>query len=106
MANDNTIARNKKAYHDYEVLEKFEAGIALLGTEVKSCRNRNVQLQDAHAYIEKGEVWLVNAHIALYEQGNRHNHEPKRRRKLLLHKREIRKMKQLTDEKGLTLIPL
>ena len=100
------IAKNRKALHDYEVLETLEAGIALTGTEVKSCRARNVPLQDACALVENGEVLLHNAHINEYEMGNRFNHEPKRVRKLLVHRSEIRKLKQQTEQKGFTLVPL
>ncbi len=105
MAKAN-LAQNRKAYHDYEVLDTFEAGIALMGTEVKSCRQRNIALQDAYAQIENGEMLLHNAHISPYEPGNRYNHEPKRVRKLLLHKAEIRKLKHRVEEKGLTLVPV
>ena len=105
MAKAN-LAENRKAYHDYEVLDTFEAGIALVGTEVKSCRQRNIALQDASAQIENGEVLLHKAHISPYEPGNRYNHEPKRSRKLLLHKAEIRKLKHRVEEKGLTLVPV
>ncbi len=100
------LARNKKAFHDYEVLEKMEAGIALVGTEVKSCRAREVSLQEAFAVVENGEVILRSMHISPYKAGNRFNHEPKRDRKLLLHKNEIRKLHQQVNQKGLTLVPL
>ena len=101
-----TLAKNRKAYHEYEILEKFEAGIELVGTEVKSCRARNISLADAHARVEDGEVWLQGVHIAPFAQGNRSNHDPRRSRKLLLHKREIRKLHQATQAKGMTLVPL
>ncbi len=100
------IAQNKKAYHDYLVLQKQEAGISLTGTEVKSCRANGVSLADAYVSIEEGELRLIGAHIAPYAMGNRLNHEPRRQRVLLMHKREIRKLKQATAEKGMTLIPL
>jgi len=103
---DNTLARNRKAYHDYEILSKIEAGIELQGTEVKSCRARNISLVDTYARIENGEVFLVGAHIAPYENGNRFNHEPRRRRRLLMHKKEILKLNQQIREKGLTVVPL
>ncbi len=101
-----TLARNKKAYHEYEILEKFEAGIQLLGTEVKSCRANNINLMDGYAKIENDEIWLCNVHIAHYKEGNRFNHEVRRNRRLLMHKREIRRLKQATEAKGLTVVPL
>lgn len=101
-----TLAQNKKARRDYEVIEKYEAGIALRGTEVKSCRGRNISLADAHARVGRGELWLVGVHIAQYEQGNRNNHPPRRERKLLMHRREIRRLAQAIEAKGLTLVPL
>ncbi|RMD83644.1 MAG: SsrA-binding protein SmpB [Lentisphaerae bacterium] len=103
---DNTLVRNKKAFHDYEIMEKIEAGIELRGTEVKSCRKRDISLNDAYAKIENGEVFLINCHINPYEQGNRFNHDPLRKRKLLLHKQEIRRLKRYTEERGYTLVPL
>ena len=100
------LAKNRKARHDYQVLETFEAGLALQGTEVKSCREGNISLVDAYAQVKDGELWLVNAHTAPYGHGNRYNHDPKRDRKLLMHKREIRRIAQATEAKGLTVIPL
>lgn len=100
------LARNRKATHDYQVLERHEAGVALLGTEVKSCRGGGVSLVDAYVRVEHGELWLNGAHIAPYDQGNRFNHEPRRVRRLLMRKREILKLSQQVKEKGLTLIPL
>ena len=100
------LARNKKAYHEYEILEKLEAGIQLVGTEVKSCRDHNVNLTDGYARIIDGELWLCNIHIAHYKQGNRYNHEVRRNRRLLIHKRELRRLQQATEAKGLTLVPL
>lgn len=102
---DSVLARNKKAYHDYEILDKIEAGIELKGTEVKSCRAGNISLVDTYAKVEDGEMWLYNAHIAPYDHGNRYNHPPCRQRRLLLRKREILKMAQQTKEKGLTITP-
>jgi SsrA-binding protein len=101
-----SVVVNRRARYDYFILEKVEAGIALRGTEVKSIRNGKVNLGDAYAQIEDGEAWLLQMHISPYEQGNRFNHDPLRRRKLLLHRRQILKLKQATQEKGLTLIPL
>lgn len=101
-----TIAENKKAFHDYFIIEKLEAGIALTGTEIKSIRMRQVNLKDSFAKIEKGEVWLYNMHISPYTHGNRYNHEPLRARKLLLHKREIMRLIGKTKEKGYSLVAL
>ncbi len=100
------VSTNKKARFNYEIIEKIEAGIALKGTEVKSIRNKNVSIEESYAQIRNNEVFLYNLHISPYEQGNRENHEPKRTRKLLLHKREIRKLVVKTQQKGLSLIPL
>jgi len=100
------IAQNKKARHDYAVLDSFEAGVELTGTEVKSCRAGGVSLTDAYAKVENGEMFLLGAHIAPYLQGNRNNHAPRRNRRLLLHKREIARLKKNIEAKGLTLVPL
>lgn len=100
------LATNRKAFHNYHVQDKLEAGIALVGTEVKSCRARNISMADAYARVEKGEVFLHNVHISPYEQANQFNHDPTRPRKLLLHRTEIRKLIAATREKGLTLVPL
>ena len=100
------IAQNKKAFHDYIVLQKYEAGIALVGTEVKSCRDNGVSLVDSYVMVQNGELKLIGAHIAPYAMGNRFNHEPRRTRVLLMHKREIGKLKRGMEEKGMTLIPL
>jgi SsrA-binding protein len=102
---EKTIATNRKANFEYSVIEKYEAGIVLKGTEVKSARNRNINLQDSYATIESGEVIIHNMHISPYEQGNIFNTEPKRNRKLLLHKKQIRKLNSKLQDKGLTLIP-
>jgi SsrA-binding protein len=99
------IAINKRARFDYHISETLEAGLALQGTEVKSLREGRVNLQDAYADVQEGEVFLLHAHINQYEQGNRFNHDPVRPRKLLLHKREIKRLIGKTQEKGLTLIP-
>ncbi len=100
------IAQNKKARHDYHVLEKLEAGIVLVGTEVKSCRAGGVSLVDAHARVVDGELWLVGVHIAEYSHGNQFNHPPTRERKLLVHRREVARLRQATEAKGITLVPL
>lgn len=99
------ISDNRKAYHDYFVEEKLEAGIILTGTEIKSIRNGRVNLKDSYARIENGEVWLHQMHISPYEQGNRFNHEPLRKRKLLLNRSEIIKLVGKVQQQGLTLIP-
>jgi SsrA-binding protein len=103
---EKLIASNKKAYHDYFVLQKFEAGIALTGTEVKSLREGRAQLKDSYVGFEKGEAYLVAAHISPYTHGNRENHDPERRRKLLLHRNELEKLNAQIVEKGLTVVPL
>lgn len=100
------VVSNRKARHDYNIIETLEAGIALTGTEVKSLRQGNANLQDSFALIRNGEVWLEGMHISPYEHGNIYNHDPKRRRKLLLKKKEIRKLLSKVSEKGLTLVPL
>ena len=100
------ITKNRKAYHDYEVIETIEAGIVLQGTEVKSCINQNVSLQDGYAQIQDNEMWLHNVHINPFEQGSYNNHDPYRKRKLLLHKKEIQKLQREVQQKGVTLIPL
>jgi SsrA-binding protein len=100
------IADNRKAYHDYHLIETFEAGVALLGTEVKSIREGGVQLRDSFARIEGGEVWIYNVHIAAYRNRGYSDHEPTRRRKLLLHRQEIKKLIGKTVEKGMTLVPV
>ena len=105
-ADNDVIARNKKAYHDFEILESMETGIELRGTEVKSCRMRSVQLQDTFARVENGELFVFGLHISTYSHGNRFNHEAVRRRKLLMHKKEILKLFQRVREKGFSLIPL
>ncbi len=101
-----SIARNRRARFDYDIIETWEAGIALTGTEVKSLRNGKAQITDAYGILKDGEVWLLNLHIAPYEQGNRFNHEATRTRKLLLHSKEIKKMIGAVERQGLTLIAL
>jgi SsrA-binding protein len=105
-AAQKNIAENRKAFHDYHVLETFEAGVALLGTEVKSIREGRVNLRDSYARIENGEVFVQNVHISPYSHRGYADHEPLRRRKLLLHAHEIRKLIGKTVEKGMTLVPL
>jgi SsrA-binding protein len=99
------IADNRKARHEYELLERHEAGLVLTGTEVKSLRDGGASLQQAYADVRGDEVWLIGAHIAEYGQGNVHNHEPDRDRKLLLHRREIESLHGKVRERGLTLVP-
>ena len=101
-----TIALNRKAWHDYFIEEKYECGIALFGTEVKSIRQGKVNLKESWAQIRKGEVWVEGMHISPYEQGNIYNRDPLRAKKLLLHKNEIRKLDNLVMRQGFTLIPL
>ena len=100
------ITSNRKARRDYEILETFEAGLVLTGTEVKSLRDGKASLAEAYARVHRGEVWLVGAHIPEYSHGNRENHEPSRSRKLLLHRREIERVEVKVEEDGLTLVPL
>ncbi|GMT49604.1 MAG: SsrA-binding protein [bacterium] len=100
------VSHNRKARYDYEVISRYEAGIVLVGTEVKSIRNGMVNLVDSYAKFIQDELWLVNMHISEYRFGNVYNHEPRRSRKLLLHKKELNKLERATKEKGLTLIPM
>jgi SsrA-binding protein len=100
------VARNRKARHEYEILDTFEAGMELKGPEVKSLRAGNVSFQDAFARVDGGQVWLHSLHISPYEQANRFNEDPVRTRRLLLNRNEIRQMVIKTEEKGLTLVPL
>ncbi|HUL42882.1 MAG TPA: SsrA-binding protein SmpB [Bacteroidota bacterium] len=103
---ERIVVTNRKALHDYFILERYETGIVLKGTEVKSLRLGTANLQDGYASIRSGEIWLVGLHISPFEKGNINNHDPKRERKLLLHRREIRKLAGKISEKGLTLVPL
>jgi SsrA-binding protein len=100
------VAVNRQAFHNYEILERLEAGLVLTGTEIKSARDGQVNLKDSYGLVKGGEVWLLNCHISPYSHGNYANHDPLRTRKLLLNKSEIRKLIGKTTEKGLTLIPL
>ncbi len=103
---NNDLVSNRKATHDYEILETFEAGIVLQGTEIKSLRDNGGTLQDSYVKIIRHELLLVNCSIAPYRYGNVHNHDDRRERKLLMHKREIERLRVATQEKGLTVIPL
>lgn len=105
-AEGSLIAQNKKARHDFQVEETFEAGMVLTGTEIKSIRNRRVNLKDSFARVTEGEVWMSNLHISPYEQGNRYNHDPVRARKLLLHRKQINELIGLTSQQGYTIVPL
>jgi len=106
MVESKTITVNRKAYHDYHVLETIEAGLVLTGTEIKSVRAGKVNIRDSYAKPENGELWLFNSHIAGYEAGSFYNHDPRRPRKLLLHRRQIDPIIGLTTQKGLTVVPL
>jgi SsrA-binding protein len=100
------LATNRKAFHDYAILDRFEAGVSLLGTEVKSLRNGSANLKESYCRVRDGEVWLVDCHISPYSHGTAFNHEPTRPRRLLLKQREIRKLIGAVTEKGLALVPL
>ncbi|HUR91897.1 MAG TPA: SsrA-binding protein SmpB [Gemmatimonadaceae bacterium] len=101
-----SLARNKRALHDYHVVETWEAGLMLTGTEIKSLRTGQANMSDAYGIVRDGEVFLLNLHIPPYEQGNQFNHDPTRTRKLLLHKKEIKRMIGAVERQGLTLVPL
>jgi len=105
MADDKVVASNREAYHNYHILETYECGIALTGTEVKSIREGRCTLKDSYGLIRNGEAWLLNAHISPYSHGNRENHDPDRMRKLLMHTHEIERLLGKAQEKGLTLVP-
>ena len=105
MSNEKVVATNREAYFNYHLLETYECGIALTGTEVKSIREGRCNLKDSYCQVRNGEAFLLNAHISPYSHGNRENHQPTRTRKLLLHKREIEKLAGKAVEKGLTLVP-
>jgi SsrA-binding protein len=100
------VTRNKRAFHEYDIIERMECGIVLCGTEVKSLREASASLEDAYAKIDDGEVWLIGSDIPEYTMGNRMNHKPKRPRKLLLHRREIEKFAGKATQRGFTLVPL
>ena len=103
---DKPLAQNKKASHDYHILDTIEAGIVLTGTEIKSIRAARINLKDGFAQIKNGEAWLMNVHISLYDQGNQFNHDPLRNRKLLLHKKQINQLAGEISKKGVTLVTL
>lgn len=106
MDKTKTIAVNKKAYHDYHIVESYEAGLALKGSEIKSIREGKVNIRDAYAKSENGELWLHNSHIPAYQAGGFNTHEPDRKRKLLMHRKEIAELAAQSNQKGLTLVPL
>jgi SsrA-binding protein len=106
LAEEKTVSLNRKALHDYEIFERVEAGLALTGSEIKSIREGKVSLQEAFARAERGEIWLLGAHIAQYKAASYFGHEPTRPRKLLLHKAEIRELTRSMEQRGLTLVPL
>ena len=103
---EKLLATNRKAFHEYFILDKLEAGLVLMGTEVKSIREARINLKESYAAVKGGEAFLFDCHISPYSHGNRENHEPTRTRKLLLHRQEIKKLIGKTQEKGLTLVPL
>jgi SsrA-binding protein len=103
---DRTITINRKAFHDYEILEKYEAGLVLTGTEIKSVRGGRAELRDAYARPQNGELWLVNAHIAPYDPASAYNHDPRRPRKLLLHRSQIQELNAAVAQRGLTVVGL
>jgi SsrA-binding protein len=105
-AGNKIIVSNRRARHEYHVLDTWETGIVLLGTEVKALRQGRANLQDCFARLDRGELWLYNLHISPYEQGNRFNHDPLRPRKLLMHRNQLRKLVGQVEQKGLTLVPL
>jgi len=100
------VAKNRKAFHEFEIFERWEAGLVLLGSEVKALREGRCNLGDSYAEVKQGEAWLMKVHIGPYEMANDQNHDPFRRRKLLLNRRELRKIRPRLEEKGLTLVPL
>lgn len=104
MSADKEILVNRQAFHEYHVLDRYEAGAVLQGTEVKSIMAGRIQLKDSYVAVKEGEVWLLNAHISPYSHGNRQNHDPLRSRKLLLHRKEIEKLERETTQKGMTLV--
>jgi SsrA-binding protein len=106
MQGAKVVATNRKARHEYFLLETYEAGLVLQGTEIKSIRAGQVSLAQAYVNIDRGEAWLINAHVAPYEEAGRFNHDPLRKRKLLLHQAEIRKISDQVNQKGVTVIPL
>jgi SsrA-binding protein len=106
MSGEKVVATNRKAFHNFSILETYEAGLVLRGTEVKSLRESRVNFKDCYAAIDKGEAWLIGCHISPYHHGSDANHDPERTRKLLLHEREIKRLVGKVAERGLTIVPL
>ena len=106
MSGTKLLAKNRRAFHEYEVEEKLECGVVLEGTEVKSIRQRKFSFSDSYGRIRNDELWLIGLHVAEYSQGNIHNHEPLRDRKLLVHRDEMKRLRRRVDERGYTLVPL
>ena len=104
--NDRVVTSNRRAFHEFHILETIEAGLALTGTEIKSIREGKAGIGEAYARFDHGELWLIGSHIAPYSHGNRSNHDPDRPRKLLVHRRELRSLRESIEQKGLTLVPL
>jgi SsrA-binding protein len=105
-SNGKTVAENRKARFSYEIVDTYEAGLVLTGTEVKSLREGHANIQESYASVEEGEIWLINSFLPEYTQGNRFNHEPRRRRKLLLNKREMSRLASGVEREGMTMVPL
>jgi SsrA-binding protein len=105
-SSDRVVTSNRRAFHDYHIVESLEAGIVLTGTEIKSIRDGKATISEAYARVDNGELWLIGSHIAPYTHGNRANHEPDRPRKLLIHRRELDRLRASVEQKGLTLVPL
>ncbi|MDQ3226833.1 MAG: SsrA-binding protein SmpB [Chloroflexota bacterium] len=103
---NRVVTSNRRAFHEYEILESVEAGIVLTGTEIKSIRDGRATIAEAYARIDNGELWLIGSNVAPYTHGNRSNHEPDRPRKLLVHRRELERLRSAVEQKGLTLVPL
>jgi SsrA-binding protein len=103
---DRVVTSNRRAFHDFHILESVEAGIVLTGTEIKSVRDGKATISEAYARIDNGELWLIGSNISPYSHGNRANHEPDRPRKLLVHRRELERLREAVQQKGLTLVPL
>ena len=106
MEQSSSLVRNRKARFNYHIMDTWEAGIVLVGTEVKSIRDRKVNFTDAYARVDNGELWLIGMHVSPYERGTHFNHDPERKRKLLMHSREIERIRKNIEEQGLTLVPL
>jgi SsrA-binding protein len=105
-SSDRVITSNRRAFHEYFIVDTIEAGIVLTGTEIKSIRDGKVTISEAYARIDNGELWLIGAHISPYSHGNRANHDPDRPKKLLIHKRQLRELRAAVEQKGMTLVPL